>query len=95
MRVIWIGLGLLSLAACDPVPVTPERAAEICETQARAAQGPIGRIAIGTNSNTGPYTSAEIGISGDYLAGRDPLEVYTNCVIERTGAGPIRPPRLR
>ena len=95
MRLMWLSLGLLALAACDPVPISPERAADICEAQARAAQGPTGRIAIGTNSNSGPFTSAEIGISGDYLAGRDPVEVYTQCVIERTGVGPIRPPRLR
>lgn len=86
---------LLFLAACTPVPISPERAAAICEAQARAAQGPTGRVSIGTNSNTGPFTNAEIGISGDYLAGRDPVEVYTQCVIARTGAGPIRPPRLR
>lgn len=95
MRLMWLSLGFLALAACDPVPISPERAADICEAQARAAQGPTGRIAIGTNSNSGPFTSAEIGISGDYLAGRDPVEVYTQCVIARTGAGPIRPPRLR
>ena len=68
MRLMWLSLGLLALAACDPVPISPERAADICEAQARAAQGPTGRIAIGTNSNSGPFTSAEIGISGDYLA---------------------------
>ena len=95
MRLMWLSLGLLGLAACDPVPISVERAADICESQARAAQGPTGRIAIGTNSNSGPFTSAEIGISGDYLAGRDPVDVYTQCVISRTGAGPIRPPRLR
>lgn len=95
MRLILLSFGLLALAACDPVPISPERAADICEAQARAAQGPTGRVSIGTNSNSGPFTSAEIGISGDYLAGRDPVEVYTQCVIARTGAGPIRPPRLR
>jgi hypothetical protein len=33
-------------------------------------------------------------VSSDYLTGRDPLEVYESCVIERTGALPIRPPAL-
>ena len=95
MRLILLILGLLAVAACSPVPLSPERAADICEAQARAAQGPTGRIAIGTNSNTGQFTNAEIGISGDYLAGRDPVDVYTQCVIARTGTGPIRPSRLR
>ena len=87
--------GLAALAACTSVPISPERAADLCEAQARAAQGPTGRIAVGVNSNSGPFTNAEIGISGDYLAGRDPVDVYTQCVIARTGTGPIRPPRLR
>jgi hypothetical protein len=95
MRLIFLIPGLLALAACNAVPISPERAADICEAQARAAQGPTGRIAIGTNSNSGPFTNAEIGISSDYLAGRDPVEVYTQCVIARSGSGPIRPPRLR
>ena len=95
MRIIWISLGLLAVAACDPVPVSPERVAQICEAQARAAQGPTGGVTIGVNSNSGAFTNAEIGISADYLAGRDPVEVYTQCVIRRSGAGPIRPPRLR
>ncbi len=94
MRLLLI-LGLLALAACDPVPISPERAADICEAQARAAQGPTGSVTVGANSNTGPFTNAEIGLSADYLAGRDPVEVYTQCVIQRTGTGPIRPPRLR
>jgi hypothetical protein len=95
MRLILLIPVLLVLTACNAPQISPERAADICEAQARAAQGPTGRIAIGTNSNTGPFTNAEIGITSDYLAGRDPVEVYTQCVIARSGSGPIRPPRLR
>ncbi|HCP80738.1 MAG TPA: hypothetical protein DIT67_03815 [Octadecabacter sp.] len=86
---------LFALAACAPVPVTPERAAEICEEKARAAQGPTGSVTVGTNSNTGGFSDVEIGISSDFLAGRDPLEVYNQCIFDRTGASPIRPPVLR
>ena len=96
MRLIPPILALLALTtACTPLTMSPERAADVCEAQARAAQGPTGQIAIGVNSNSGPFANAEIGISADYLAGRDPVAVYTQCVIDRTGAGPIRPPRLR
>lgn len=95
MRLILLISGVVGLTACSPVTISPERAADVCEAQARAAQGPTGRIAVGVNSNSGPFTNAEIGISADYLAGRDPVEVYTQCVIQRTGNGPIRPPRLR
>lgn len=86
---------LLAVAACTPVPMNPEEAAQHCEERARAAQGPTGRVAVGVNSESGPFTNAEIGLSGDYLAGRDPVEVYTECVYDRTGMAPIRPPVLR
>jgi hypothetical protein len=95
MRLTLLMMGLLGLTACGAANLSPERAADICEAQARAAQGPTGQISVGVNSNTGPFTNAEIGISSDYLAGRDPVEVYTQCVIARSGSAPIRPPRLR
>lgn len=84
-----------ALAACTPQPISPERAAEICEDRARAAQGPTGRVSVGTNSNSGGFGSVEIGVSSDFVAGRDPLEVYEQCVFDRTGAAPIRPLVLR
>lgn len=95
MRLNVLLLALMPLTACAPAVLSPERAAAVCEAQARAAQGPTGSIAIGLNSKSGPFTSAQIGVSGDYLAGRDPVEVYSQCVIAKTGVGPIRPPRLR
>jgi hypothetical protein len=85
----------LVLAACEPVPVDPERAAQLCEERAQAAQGPTGSVTIGASSEDGLFSGAEIGLSGDFLTGRDPQEVYRECVIARTGALPIRPPRLR
>lgn len=93
-RVPCLAVGTaLIVAACGPV--SPERAAEICEEKARAAQGPTGRVSVGVNSEDGPFASGEIGISSDYLAGRDPLIVYRDCVMRRTGQEPIRPPVLR
>lgn len=91
--VLALGLGALT-AACAPVPVDPERAAQECEARARAATGPTGSVTLGANSNSGPYAGLTIGLSGDYLAGRDPHAVYSNCVWQKTGAGPIRPPNL-
>ena len=83
------------LAACAVPPMDPVRAAALCDQQARAAQGPTGEITIGTSSDDGPYLDTEIGLSSDFLTGRDPVEVYEQCVLARTGAPPIRPPRLR
>ncbi|WP_210529172.1 hypothetical protein [Rubellimicrobium arenae] len=87
--------GTLVLAACEPTPVDPERAAQVCEQRARGAQGPTGSVVLGANSDDGPFGGVAIGVTGDYLAGRDPIQVYTDCVYQRTGAAPIRPPRLR
>lgn len=85
----------LLLAACAPPLLSPERAAEVCEAQARAAQGPTGSVTLGVNSDDGPFVGAEIGITGDFLAGRDPLVVYNDCVMQRSGQAPIRAPNLR
>ena len=89
-----VGL-LVMLAACTVPPVSPERAAEICEERARAAQGPTGRVTVGTNSNSGAFGGAQVGVSSDFIAGRDPETVYETCVFDRTGQAPIRPPVLR
>ena len=83
------------LAACAVPPMDPVRAAALCDQQARAAQGPTGQVTIGASSDDGPYLDTEIGLSSDFLTGRDPVEVYEQCVLARTGALPIRPPRLR
>ncbi len=83
------------LAACETGPVDPERAAQAAERRAQAAQGPTGAVTLGASSDDGPFGAVEIGVSGDYLAGRDPVAVYEQCVVQRTGAPPVRPPRLR
>ncbi|KAA9005224.1 hypothetical protein [Histidinibacterium aquaticum] len=94
MRAIVL-LSCLLAAACTPTPPTPEEAAERCEARARAAQGPTGNVTVGVNSDDGPFTNATIGVTGDFLAGRDPVEVYRQCVYNLTGGEPYRPPRLR
>ena len=83
------------LCACAPQPILPERAAEICEDRARAAQAPTGRVTLGTSSSNGGFGGVAVGVSTDFIAGRDPVQVYEDCVFERTGAAPIRPPVLR
>ncbi|MCC7321893.1 MAG: hypothetical protein IT542_13065 [Rubellimicrobium sp.] len=88
-------LVVVALGACAPGPVDPARAADRCEERARAAQGPTGSVTVGVNTHRGAFAGGEIGVSGDYLAGRDPLAVYEDCVYALTGAAPIRPARLR
>lgn len=90
-----IPLVALALSACAAPYLTPERAAQVCEERARAAQGPTGSISVGLNSDDGPVAGASIGVTSDFLQGRDPLAVYEECVYQRSGQAPIRPPRLR
>ena len=89
--VLACGLGL---TACAPVPVDPERVARDCERRAQGARGPTGGIALGASTSGGPFVDTSITLSSDYLTGRDPMEVYRTCVLDRTGAAPIRPPVL-
>lgn len=86
-------LCLMVLASCGPV--SPERAADMCEDRANAALGPTGELGIGISSNGGGHGSVEIGVTSDYIQGRDPYEVYESCVRQKTGQGPIRPLELR
>lgn len=81
----------LVLAACGPV--SPERAADMCEDRARAATGPTGEIGIGVGSE-GVGSRIEIGVTSDFIRGRDPYIVYEECVRQKTGQGPIRPLEL-
>jgi hypothetical protein len=84
--------GLAALTACGPI--SPERAADLCEQRARAAAGPTGEIGIGYSSRGGAQAKAEVGITSDFLLGRDPHLLYEQCVRDRTGQGPVRPLNL-
>ena len=79
---------LLTLASCGPV--SPERAAKMCEERARAATGPTGEIGVGVG-NQGATGRFEVGVTSDYIQSRDPFIVYEECVRQKTGQGPIRP----
>lgn len=86
-------LALLLLGACTPI--SPQRAADICEKRAREAQAPTGEITVGVNSNSGGLLEGSVGVTSDFLRGLDPVAVYDRCVLEKTGELPIRPPVLR
>lgn len=88
MRVFALG-ALFLLAACGPIPL--EQAEYECAERARLAQQPRGTVHIGVNSDGGTYLGGEIGVSSDYLQGRDPAQVYDQCVYQRSGQMPNRP----
>jgi hypothetical protein len=84
-----IAIACLVLTACGPV--SPELAARQCEERARAALGPTGEVGLGISSGGKTSAGFEIGVTSDYLQGRDPYQVYESCVRQKTGQGPIRP----
>ena len=77
------------VSACGPM--SPELAAKHCEERARAATGPTGQVGISVNNRGETRAGATIGITSDFLQGRDPYEVYDSCVRRKSGQGPIRP----
>lgn len=90
MRSMIFALTLLApLMACGPIPVAQAEAE--CLDRALLAEQPRGTIRVGVSSDGGPYVSGEVGISADYLQGRDPSQVYDECVFQRSGQLPSRP----
>ncbi|MGA0540440.1 hypothetical protein [Neotabrizicola sp. VNH66] len=79
----------LLLAACGPM--TLERAEQECFERARLAAGPRGEIGIGMASNGKAHGSVELGISSDWIGGKDPAAVYDTCVMAKSGEAPRRP----
>jgi hypothetical protein len=90
MRVfVLLGLGAALLSACGPIPV--EVAEQQCLESAELAQRPRGSVGIAADSNGNVGATFSIGISADYLAGKDPDQVYASCVYGRSGQNPTRP----
>ncbi len=90
MRALVLTLGLVApLAACGPVPLAQAEAE--CLDRAMLAEHPRGEVHVGLSSGGGTYVTGEVGISADYLQGRDPSQVYDECVFQRSGEMPSRP----
>ena len=71
--------------------MSPENAAKLCEDRAHAALGPTGSIGISQSSSGKTRSHLQLGITSDFIFGRDPYDVYDSCVHEKSGQGPIRP----
>ena len=80
---------LLLLAGCGPIPLA--EAERLCVDRARLAQQPRGEVGLGVGSGGRAATELSFEISSDFLAGRDPAEVYEVCVRQRAGQAPSRP----
>ena len=98
MRALALIAGLVALGACTPPPPpTPQQVAARCDQEARGAAGPTGQVALGVSSNRGLQSGISIGVTDDFLRGRDPAAVYAECYVRLTGAAPMIPysPALR
>ena len=86
-----LAYGLLAagtLAACGPMPV--DRAEDACLRDAELAAAPRGEVGVGFGSG-GSRSTLSIELSSDYIAGRDPSQVYSRCVYNKSGQLPTRP----
>ena len=82
------------LAACETGPIPVEQAERQCAERAWNATRPQSSVGIGVGTDghrTWTGAGISIGVSSDYLQGRDPNEVYTSCVVQRSGQYPTRP----
>jgi len=88
MRALLV-LGLLPLIACGPV--SREQAERDCLQRARLAEQPRGTVYAGVASDGSSRVGADISISGDFILGKDPAQVYDQCVVQKSGELPSRP----
>ena len=83
-------LGLLGLiSACGPLPLA--LAERQCIEPAQLAQHPRGSVGVFADNHGNVGTSLRIGISSDFVLGRDPNAVYASCVQSKSGLSPSRP----
>lgn len=88
-KIALVPFVLLPLAGCGPVPL--EQAEQQCLAQARAAEGPQGSVSVQVDNKGNVSTGFEIGVSSDYVSGRDPSQVYDECVMRAAGQMPRQP----
>ena len=88
--VVLSGVVLGPLAACGPVSLA--QAERECYDRAWRTEKPRGTAVIGANSRGDTIAGLSLDVSSDYLAGRDPEQVYQACVYNRSGGQmPSRP----
>lgn len=91
MRGLLVPTTALTLAACAPMSL--QEAERQCYREARLAQGPSGEVRMGVATGPGgtrPVGGLSVDISSDWLAGRDPEQVWRGCVHRRSGQLPTR-----
>ena len=87
-RVFGILGALGLLVACGPIPLRSAEA--ICFDRARLAAAPRGEVRIGV-SNGKPAGGVSVGVTSDYILGRDQSAVNDQCVLQKSGQMPSLP----
>lgn len=63
----------------------------MCMGTARDAMRPRGEVGFGVGSHGVRGGFVSVGMSSDYIMGRDPNDVFARCVMKRSGQMPTRP----
>ncbi|GLK62607.1 MULTISPECIES: hypothetical protein [Paracoccus] len=82
---------LLGLAACATAPIPVEQAERACLSAALDARAPRTEVGFGVGSHGVRGGYVKVGMSSDYIMGRDPSEIFNQCVLRRSGQMPTRP----
>lgn len=90
---ICLAASLLAGCASEPIPLG--EAEFLCAECARQATRPTGEATIGIGNKSGVSGGISIGVTSDFLTGRDPQDVYASCVMDKSGQPPSRPLVLR
>ena len=69
---------LIGCVSNPPNPLTSEQIENICQKKKIEAAKPTTNLSLATGSE-GPKYQIGITMSSDYLAGRDPNDVYNQC----------------
>ena len=86
MRAQLALIALLPLIACGPVSV--QQAEQHCAPRAHLAAKPQTSLGIRFNSDGTRQIGGSFGISTDFIAGRDPEQVFRDCVAQQSGQFP-------
>ena len=69
---------LIGCVSNPPDPLTAQQIENICQKKKNEAAKPTTNLSLATGSE-GPKYQIGITMSSDYLAGRDPNDVYNQC----------------
>ena len=90
VRLTTVLAAVALIAGCSSEPVPVKQAMEMCMEPARKAGGPTGSVGLGFDSDGGVSSTLSIELTDDYIFGRDPDDVFEECVVKRSGSLPDR-----